>query len=159
MSKFIIVLTCNDTDGGNFSDIVNGIYNTREEAEKVVKQSMQDELESLGDGYEISPYDEFTIQNVYEQNITTYTIFEIDTPKRYKYTITDCYDKNCVYGTLVFDHPLTYEEYAEIQRKIDELKEEYIENNGDLQYEDILDELHRYFDFEDEEVMGMVFEF
>lgn len=150
MSKFIIVLTCNDTDGGNFSDIVNGIYNTREEAEKVAKQSMQDELESLGDGYEISPYDEFTIQNVYEQNITTYTIFEItELPKKYVYAVQV---GGCDYAVLLFNRMLSGIDRTLIQDRIYEIEKDLLEKNCDYQTEDVIKELHKEYDFEEETI-------
>lgn len=150
MSKFIIVLTCNDTDGGNYSDIVNGIYNTQEEAEKVAKQSIQDELESLGDGYEISPYDEFTIQNMYEQNITTYTIFEITKlPKKYVYTVQI---SGCYYAVLLFNRMLSGIDRALIQDRIYEIEKDLLEKNCDYQTEDVIKELHKEYDFEEETI-------
>lgn len=160
MKKYVIIITAEDTDGSVYSDSTYFAYNTEEEAENALKNAMQNELESLGEGYSISPYNDHEIINIYEQRISTYSVFEIETPpkKEYVYSIlSPCDSSDMVLGELVFDHALTSEERDKIQRCADKIKEKLIDDNCDFQTYEVLEELHKHFDFEDRDVQGDVF--
>ena len=144
MSKFVIVKKCEDTDGAVYSDYVDVLCNTKEQAEQEVEKAIKEELECLGEGYERSEYDNYTIVNVYEVPITTYSIFEVDEIYNYGYSVQV---ENFTIGVMFFDYELSYEERAKVQERIEKIKSELIEKNCEYQTEEIVEELHKYYDF------------
>lgn len=160
MKKYVIVLCCEDSDGGTYSDCTTKLYDTKEEAEKGVEEAIKNELETLGEGFSISEYNPWEIVDAYESRVSTYDVFEVEMSpqkKEYVYSILSPYDSDMILGELVFDHALTSEERDKIQRCADKIKEKLIDDNCDFQTYEVLEELHRYFDFEDRDVQGNVF--
>ena len=158
MEKYVIVKCCEDGDGGTYSDCLPVLYDTREEAEQGVENAIKEELEALGENYEISDYNGWEIVDCYESRVSTYDVFAVDLAlqsKDYIYPIFDLYTDNCILGELVFNHPLKQQEKDSINRKIEEIKENLIEQNaGDWQTYEVIEELHKYFDFVDIDVQS-----
>ena len=161
MEKYVIVLCCEDSDGGTYSDCTTKLYDTREEAEKGVEEAIKNELETLGDGFSISDYNPWEIVDAYESRVSTYDVFAVEmSPKNqgYIYPIFDLYEHNFILGALMFNHPLTQEERDKINRKIEDIKELLIEQNaGDWQTYEVIEELHKYFDFVDIDIEARAF--
>ena len=155
MKKYAITILCDDTDGGHYVDYIGKTFLTREKAEEQVKKSMQDEIETLGDGYHISEYDDHQIENVYDMPISHYDIIELeDETDGVVYNIFD-YSNEQVVASLLFKDYMDYDKRVEVQSKIDEIKDGLGE---DWQYCEVFDELHKFYDFEELKVSEKSFE-
>ena len=151
MKKYAITILCDDTDGTHYIDYVGKTFLTREEAEKSVKKSMQDELETLGDGYHING-NQIIIDDI---AVSTYNIIELeDETDGVVYNVYD-YSNGEVVASLLFKDYMDYDKRVEVQKKIYEIK------NGlgeDWQYYEVFDELHKFYDFEELKVSEKSFE-
>ena len=67
---------------------------------------------------------------------------------KFIYLLRDCYDETIVFMGLIFNEELTKEKRIEIECKMNEIKNspEYI---GEWQVNEIVDELHKIYDFEE----------
>lgn len=155
MKKYAITILCDDTDGGHYVDYINKTFLTREKAEEQVKKSIQDELETLGDGYHISEYDDHQIENIYYMPISHYDVIELeDETEGVVYNVFD-YSNEEVVASLLFKEYMDYDKRVEVQNKIDEIKDGLGE---EWQYYEVFDELHKFYDFEELKVSEKSFE-
>ncbi len=151
MKKYVITILCNDTDGTQYIDYVNKTFTAREKAEEQIKKSMQDELETLGDGYYISD-NQIIIDNI---AVSTYNIIELEEETDgVVYNVFD-YSNEQVVASLLFKDYMGYDKRVEVQNKIDEIKDGLGE---DWQYDEVFDELHKFYDFEELKVSEKSFE-
>jgi ATP:corrinoid adenosyltransferase len=63
------------------------------------------------------------------------------------YLVRDNYSYQEIFAGLVFDKELTEEEYRAIDRAIDNIKDEFMEDNYDWQIYDVLEELQKTYKF------------
>ena len=64
------------------------------------------------------------------------------------YVLVDKYENDMIICGLKFDQNESIT-YNDIQSTIDEIKEDLTETNGEWQYDEILEELHNVYDFEE----------
>lgn len=64
------------------------------------------------------------------------------------FLLRDCYDRDIISYGLVFnrDESITAKD---IQKSIDEIKQDFYETKTDWQVDDLLEELHKIYDFEE----------
>lgn len=68
---------------------------------------------------------------------------------KFIYLLKDCYDSNVVFRGLVFNEELTREKRLEIDNKMNEIKNRPEYEADGWQVWEILDELHKCYDFEE----------